>query len=318
VGREGSHSGIDEYLVIEYTCMTGIRSSDLSFPITTSPEPSMQIDGNTHLVGLIANPVSHVRTPQLFNASAANQGLNAVCVPFHVKPPQLKAWLNGVSTLQNLRGLVVTIPHKEAVAAACHKLTETAHLIGSVNAMRFDHGKGWWVGGNFDGDGFVAGLRGRGHSLAGKRVLQIGAGGAGKAMALAIARECPAELVVSNRSPDKAAELVDRLTNALPTTPIRMGDGNPEGFDVVVNATSLGLHDTDALPLSANGLRPGMLVCEAVIREGDTPLLKAARERGCDVHHGQWMLYGQIVKIARFLGIPLVPEFVDHILGPPG
>jgi shikimate dehydrogenase len=278
----------------------------------------MQIDGNTHLVGLIAHPVSHVRTPQLFNASAANQGLNAVCVPFHVKPPQLKAWLNGVSTLQNLRGLIVTIPHKEAVAAACHKLTDAAHLIGSVNAMRFDHGKGWWVGGNFDGDGFVAGLQDRGHSLAGKRVLQIGAGGAGKAMAHAIAGERPAEFVVFNRSPDKAAELVDRLTSTFPMTSIRSGDDNPEGFDVVVNATSLGLRDTDALPLSPDRLRPGMLVCEAVMRDGDTPLLKAARERGCGIHHGQWMLYGQIVKIARFLDIPLTPEFVDHILGPPG
>jgi shikimate dehydrogenase len=86
------------------------------------------------------------------------------------------------------------------VAAACHKLTDTARLIGSVNAMRFDHGKGWWIGGNFDGDGFVAGLRDRSHSLAGKRVLQIGAGGAGKAMAHAIAGERPAELVVFNRS----------------------------------------------------------------------------------------------------------------------
>ncbi|MDF3839291.1 shikimate dehydrogenase [Cupriavidus basilensis] len=278
----------------------------------------MQIDGNTQLVGIVAAPIAHVRTPQLFNASVARQGLNAVCVPFHVDAAQLPAFLAGAPAAQNLQGLVVTIPHKETVVAACGELTDTARLVGSVNAMRFNREKGIWTGGNFDGDGFVAGLRERGHSLAGKRVLQLGAGGAGKSMAYAIARENPAELVIYNRSAGKAAELVASLKAALPSVSIRVGDDNPAGFDVVVNATALGLRDTDATPVPAQQLDAGTLVCEAVVRDGDTPLLKAARERGCTVHHGQWMLYGQIVEIARFLGVPLAPEFVERILGPDG
>lgn len=276
----------------------------------------MQIDGNTKIVGIIAAPIAHVRTPQLFNASVRKQGLNAVCVPFHVTPKHLATFLAGLQTTQSLVGLVVTIPHKESVVAACGELTDTARLVGSVNAMRFDRDKGIWAGGNFDGDGFVAGLRERGHGLEGKRVLQLGAGGAGKSMAYAIAREGPAELVIHNRSPAKAAELAARLREAVAGVRIAVGSDDPTGFDVIVNATALGLRDTDALPVSVDLLAPGTLVCEAVVRDRDTPLLAAARERGCWVHHGQWMLYGQIVEIARFMDIPLAAEHVARTLGP--
>ncbi|MFM0200172.1 shikimate dehydrogenase [Paraburkholderia fungorum] len=276
----------------------------------------MQIDGNTQLVGIIASPIAHVRTPQLFNAAVARQGLNAVCVPLHVDAAQLPAFLAGAEAPHNLLGLVVTIPHKEAVVAACGELTDTARLVGSVNAMRFDRTKGHWVGANFDGDGFVAGLRERGHTISGKRVLQVGAGGAGKSMAYAIARERPAELVIHNRSASKAAELVAQLKKALPDVSIRSGDNNPADFDIVVNATALGLHDGDAIPVQAELLSAGTLVCEAVVRDEDTSLLKTAREHGCLVHHGQWMLYGQIVEIARFLEVPLEPQYVERMLGP--
>ncbi|WP_349608108.1 MULTISPECIES: shikimate dehydrogenase family protein [Cupriavidus] len=276
----------------------------------------MQIDGNTQLVGIIADPIGQVRTPQLFNASVSRQGLNAVCVPFHVAPQQLRALLDSLPAMMNLAGMVVTVPHKEAVVAACAELTETARMVGSVNALRYDRDRRIWVGGNFDGDGFVAGLRERGHALADKCVLQVGAGGAGKAMAFAIARERPAELVIHNRSAEKAAQLVERLRAALPDMAIRAGGDDPAGFDVVVNATSLGLRDDDALPLPAERLAPGTLVCEAVVRDPETALLAAARARGCSIHHGQWMLYGQIVEIARFLGVPLEATFVERTLGP--
>ncbi|MGF6778676.1 shikimate dehydrogenase family protein [Paraburkholderia sp. GAS334] len=276
----------------------------------------MQIDGNTQLVGIIASPIAHVRTPQLFNACVARQGLNAICVPLHVDAAELSVFLAGAKAARNLRGLVVTIPHKEAVLKACGELSETARLVGSVNAMRFDREKGHWVGANFDGDGFVAGLHERGHVLAGKRVLQVGAGGAGKSMAYAIAREQPAELVIHNRSADKAAELAAQLKKACPSVSIRSGDSDPAGFDVVVNATALGLRDADTMPVPTEQLSPGTLVCEVVVRDGDTDLLKAARERDCLLHQGQWMLYGQIVEIARFMGVPLEPRHVERMLGP--
>ena len=96
----------------------------------------MQIDGNTQLIGIIANPISHVRTPQLFNASVAKQGLNVVCLPLHVEANKLLPLLSGVPALNNLLGLIVTIPHKESVVAACGELTDTAKLVGSVNELK--------------------------------------------------------------------------------------------------------------------------------------------------------------------------------------
>ncbi len=276
----------------------------------------MDIAGHTKLVGIVANPIEHVRTPQLFNASAAKQGLDVSCVPFHVREPNLQKWLSGALGLSNLAGLIITIPYKEAVIEWCGELTDTAILVESVNAMRRDEERGIWIGGNFDGDGFVAGLRSRGHLLEGKRVLLIGAGGAGKAMAYAIARSKPAELVIHNRAEQRAIDLVSRLKEALPETRIRVGDNDPSGFDVVVNATPLGMKDSDVLPIKIDRLDGGTLFCEAVMRDGNTPLLQAARERGCAVHQGQYMLYGQIVEIAQFLGIPLSSENVVRILGP--
>ena len=279
----------------------------------------MQIDGHTQLVGIIGNPITQVRTPQLFNASVAKQGLNVVCLPLHVESAQLNTIVSVASAVKNMLGLIVTIPHKEAVVAACATLTDTARLVGSVNAMRFDHATKTWIGGNFDGDGFVAGLRERGHSLAGKRVLLLGAGGAGKAMAYAIAREQPAILKIFNRSFDKAAKLAERLKTALPAVEItacREISTLSDDIDVGVNSTSLGLDDADPLPFPAERLRAGMLVCEAVVRDGGTALLKTAQANGCTVHHGQWMLYGQAVEIARFLGVPLTAECVDRALGP--
>jgi shikimate dehydrogenase len=276
----------------------------------------MHMDGTTALIGIIANPIAQVRTPQLFNESAGRQGLNVACVPFHVMNDDLVRVMRGIPGLHNLLGLIVTIPYKERVLEFCAELTETAQLVGSANALRIDRTAGVIVGGNFDGDGFVAGLRERGHSLCGKRVLLIGAGGAGKSIAYAVARELPGELVIHNRSPQRALSLVERLQPLLPHVAMRGGGNDPAGYDVVINATSLGLSDADALPLPAERLSSGTLVCEAVVREWDTPLLAAARQRSCMVHHGQYMLYGQIVEISRFLGIDMKEESVARIPGP--
>ncbi|MBS0610270.1 MAG: shikimate dehydrogenase [Proteobacteria bacterium] len=260
----------------------------------------MQIDGKTRVVGIVADPIAHVRTPQLFNVAMERQGLNAICVPLHVKAPQLAALLAGLAGCRNFAGLVVTIPHKEAVVAHCGELSPAARLVGAANVVRWDSSRGHWLGGNLDGDGFVAGLKQCGHSLTGKRVLLLGVGGAGKAIAYAVGREHPAELVLHNRTTARAQEAVQRLAPALPGLALRTGLADATGFDVVINATALGLQDGDPAPLPVETLRPGMLVCEAVMR--DTPLLDAARACGAHAHAGQHMLEGQLTEIARFFG----------------
>lgn len=192
----------------------------------------------------------------------------------------------------------------------CGELTPAARLVGAANVLRWDGARGHWLGGNLDGDGFVAGLKQQGHSLAGKRVLLLGAGGEGKAIAYAVGRERPAELVLYNRSMARAEEVLARIAPALPGVAMRAGTADAKGFDVVINATALGLHDGDRTPLPVETLQPGMLVCEAVMR--DTSLLAAARERGAQAHAGQYMLAGQLVAIAGFFGLALGARALDQ------
>lgn len=180
----------------------------------------------------------------------------------------------------------------------CGELTPAARLVGAANVLRWDGARGHWLGGNLDGDGFVAGLKQQGHSLAGKRVLLLGAGGEGKAIAYAVGRERPAELVLYNRSMARAEEVLARIAPALPGVAMRAGTADAKGFDVVINATALGLHDGDRTPLPVETLQPGMLVCEAVMR--DTALLAAARACCAVAHAGQHILDGQLAKMAGF------------------
>lgn len=166
-----------------------------------------------------------------------------------------------------------------------------------------DRSQGHWLGGNLDGDGFVVGVKAHANVIMGKRALIVGAGGAGTAIAYAVARENPAELVVSNRSMARAEEVVDRVLSEVPDAVIRTGPVNAAGFDVVINATSLGLRDEDPSPVPIETLEAGALACEAVMRDADTALLAGARQRGCLIHEGQHMLHGQLVEKAKFFGL---------------
>lgn len=261
----------------------------------------MDITGSTTVFAIAADPIVHVRTPQRLNALLRERGVDGVMVPFHVKAAALPALFEGLRGLVNLGGIVVTVPHKESAAALCDALTPAAQLIGAVNAVRLQDG--CLTGGNFDGLGFVAGLRSQGHDPAGRHVYLAGLGGAGKAIACAIAEAGPASLSLYNRSPDKAEALAERLARHCPALAVRVGGPRPEACDIAINATSLGLADTDPLPFQLDALAPGTVVADAVMSRVDTPLLRAAAARGCRTHPGLYMLEGQLTEIARFLGI---------------
>lgn len=263
----------------------------------------MEITGSTTVYAIAADPIAHVKTPQRLNALLRERGADGVMVPFHVSPDGLPALFAGLRGLRNLGGLVVTVPHKEQAAVLCDEITPAARLIGAVNAIRLRDGK--LAGGNFDGLGFVAGLRAQGHEPAGRRVYLAGLGGAGKAIACALAEAGPARLDLYNRSPERAREFAARLSAAYPALDIRLADAAPGAdCEIAVNATSLGLSDTDPLPFPLDALPAGAVVADAVMSRVDTPLLRAAAARGLRTHAGLHMLEGQIAEIARYLGIP--------------
>ena len=150
---------------------------------SSSTHPS--ITGTTRVFGVIADPVSHVRAPMVFNPYFIEKGTDAVLIPMHIPEAELEATIRGLAGMPNMGGVCVTIPHKMALAGLCDELGMAARITGAVNAVRFDQGR--LVGDNFDGAGFVAGCKGEGVVLEGRKILMLGAGGAARAIATALA-----------------------------------------------------------------------------------------------------------------------------------
>ncbi|QFQ86691.1 shikimate dehydrogenase [Paracoccus kondratievae] len=260
----------------------------------------MTITGATRFVPLLAHPCRHVRTPPVFNAECARRGLDIAMVPLDVTPEMLPATVEALRHIGNLAGMVITIPHKNSAAALCDRLTGAARLLGVCNVVRRE-ADGILTGAMFDGEGFVAGLRDRGHEPTGRRVLLVGAGGAASGLAHALASAGVAKLFITNRSPDKAEQLAEQLRAAFPQIEIRTGKADPKDFDLVINGTSLGMHEGDALPVDPDRLTPGTVVAEVVMQPDVTPLLAAAEARGCHIHKGIHMIEQQIRLLVDFV-----------------
>lgn len=262
--------------------------------------PGREIDGRTRIVPLLANPSHHLRTPAAFNRRCAALGVNAVCIPWQVDPRHLAETVGALRHGDSVAGLIVTVPHKAAVAELCDELTGDARYLRVANVVRRS-GDGRLVGAMFDGVGYVAGLRHRGIEPAGRRVLLVGAGGAATAIAGALAGAGVAELAIANRSAEKAERVVELLRDAYPSVVLRAAAPDPAGYDLVVNATSLGMQPTDPLPVDPARIDAGAVVAEVVMQPAVTPLLLAAQARGIAIHEGEHMLTAQLGLLAGFL-----------------
>lgn len=265
-------------------------------------EQVSQIGGTTRVFGCIADPVDHVRAPTVFNTLFAQQDIDHVMVPIHVPADDLNTIIEGLRRLPNFGGMAVTIPHKVPLAALCDTLGAAARLTGAVNAVRFDD-DGRMHGDNFDGQGFVSGLRMKGHDPAGKSVLMIGAGGAARAIALALHEAGASEISICNRTMEKAAAIADAVNGsdgALRITAMQHHNGS--NVELIVNTTSLGLHVGDVLPLPLEFVDDGTLIADIIMTPAETEWLKAAQQRGLPIHHGHHMLDCQIEVIGQFIG----------------
>lgn len=269
-------------------------------PAGTEADDAADISGRTGVYVHLAHPSAHVRTPQIFNAAFHERGIDAVAVSADVAPPGLHNLLRGLRGWRNLAGIGVTMPHKEAVTAEIDEVVGLARHIGAVNVIRRADG-GRLVGTNTDGTGFLQGLAANGHTVADRRVLLAGTGGAGRAIAWALARAGVASLTLANRTPARAEELAAGIRAVFPAARVTVGTPDPAGHDYVINATSLGMRDTDEMPVNVRNLAPGTLVAEIIMAPLRTPLLAAAEERGCLTHPGAPMLTSQIDLVIDFL-----------------
>ena len=273
--------------------------------LETGPLNAMPwIEGTTRVFGVIAHPADHVRAPMVFNPHFAIAGLSHVMVPIDAPPDQLEAIITGLRAMPNFGGLAVTIPHKMALADLCDTLGTAAQLTGAVNAVRFN-ANGSMHGDNFDGAGFVAGCLGNGFDVAGKDILLIGAGGAARAIAAALCDAGVNWLHIANRSCEKAEDLVQllgRKTGFTRAAAVALADCDGCDASMIINSTSLGLKDGDALPLALDNLRADTVIADIIMVPAETKWLIAARDAGLKVHHGRHMLDYQMNLIGKFIG----------------
>lgn len=266
---------------------------------------ALPVSGTTRLYGIVGDPIGQVRSTAVFNTHFVARGIDAVFLPFHVRPAGVKAAFAGFEALANLDGLVITVPHKPAFAALVEDVGPHGRRVGAVNAIR-RVAPGRWHGELFDGLGFVEGLRARGVDPAGLAFLIFGAGGAGGAIAGALLDRAPRRIAVTDSLPGRADALCRQLRKNVPDGAIETVEPtiDPAVFDVVVNATPLGMKEDDPLVVAPDRLRPGTLVADVIMKPPVTRLLREAESRGCRIQPGAPMLDGQFPLILDFFGIP--------------
>jgi shikimate dehydrogenase len=250
------------------------------------PDPR-PVSGETRLAAVIGSPIRHSLSPVLYNTAFAEAGLDWVFLAFEVGADAVPAAFGGMRAL-GIEGLSVTMPCKEAAAAAVDECTDVAARLGAVNSVRLDGDR--LVGHNTDGAGFVDSLRlDAGVEPAGSRCVVLGAGGAARAVVLALAGAGASQVTVVGRTPDRA----DRAA-ALAGPIGAVGEASAvEDADLLVNATPIGMGDDAGLPIDARLLRAGLVVADLVYHPLDTPLLQAARTRGATPVGGLGMLVHQ-------------------------
>ncbi len=260
---------------------------------------TLELSGATRLHYIVGDPIAQVKSPSGVSAELQARGLNALCVPAHVAPADLADWARGVSLARNVDGIIVTIPHKFASFGLCASTTERSAFLGAVNVMR-RRPDGGWHGDMCDGLGFVAAMREKGCEPGGRRALLVGVGGAGSAIAHALVEAGVSELALFDADETRRRTLADRLA-ALGRCPVRVGSTDPSGFDLVLNATPMGMREGDPLPVDVARLTPAMFVGCVITQPAVPPLIAAARERGCATMVGTDMFARVRDRMIEFL-----------------
>lgn len=268
--------------------------------VTSTGSGTGPITGRTRLYGILADPIAHVKAPEVMHVLFAEHGIDGVLVPIHVTPDGLVGVLNGLRRIENFGGFIATVPHKSAMLTLCDRVSDRARLVGAVNCVRRE-ADGTMIGDMLDGIGFVAGLKASGFDPGAKRVFLAGAGGAARAIAFALADAGIEALTIVNRTQDKADDLARRVSDSYPEIAMRGDRAAIDEADLIVNATVLGMKPEDSLPLDAGRLRPGQTAAEVIMEPATTAFLEKARAKGCRVHGGLAMLQSQIASMARHM-----------------
>ena len=273
------------------------------------------IDGQTDVYLIAGDPVEQVRAPQVFNLIFKKLGINAVLVPVRVGVDDIHAFVQSAFSAQNIKGMFLAIPHKSLVINLLSSCNSQGLLAGAVNGIR-RNSQGQLEGGLFDGIGFMQSLDYFGITYSNKKVLILGAGGGASAIAVALAMAgtaAPRLVALYDPTPDKARLLAQQIDIAVDNSRVECvaaDSSDPCGYDVVVNASPLGLMMGDAMPCDVSRLDGGACVVDILMKNQPTPFLQAVRARGLQAEPGFEMLIQQAPDYLEFFGYPAAAQAV--------
>lgn len=259
------------------------------------------ISGKTTLIAHLGYPTEAFKAPMIYNPYFEKAGIDAVVMPMGVKGPDYPAFLRELFKVTNIRGALVTMPHKRTTIELADEVSPTARIAGAANAL-LKREDGTLLADMFDGEGFTRGVRNKGRDLVNASALVIGAGGVGSAIAASLAAAGVSRIGLDDAVDEAAKSLGTRLAMHYPELDVRTGSADPTGYDIVVNATPLGMNEGDPLPIDMNLVSPSTFVGEVVMKSEVTPFLRAAQERGCETQVGTDMLFEQIPAYLEFFG----------------
>jgi shikimate dehydrogenase len=261
------------------------------------------INGHTELIAHIGYPTHSFKAPMIYNPWFDKSGINARVVPMGCKPEDYPAFLKLIFKLSNIRGALITMPHKVTTVGLLDEVFPTAAIAGACNAVRLGP-NGELQGDMFDGEGFVRGVLRKGVALKNASALVVGAGGVGCAIAASLAAAGVIKIGLFDVNEVAVLGLADRLLKHYPHLQVTTDSKDPDGYNVVVNATPLGMNAGDAMPVDIDRIAPSTFVGEVVMKTEMTAFLTAAKNRGCRYQVGTDMLFEQIPAYLEFFGLP--------------
>ena len=267
----------------------------------TEPATRGIINGHTELIAHIGFPTHSFKAPMIYNPWFDKAGINARVMPMGCKPEDFPVFFKSLFKLSNIRGALITMPHKVATIGLVDEVLPFAAIAGACNAVRLG-ANGKLQGDMFDGEGFVRGVLRKGIVLKNARALVVGCGGVGSAIAASLAAAGVARLALFDVNNTAAQSLSERLEKHYSGLQVQTGSNDPAGFDVVVNATPMGMNDGDPMPVDMSRVAPHTFVGEVVMTTEMTAFLKAAQARGCRFQVGTDMLFEQIPAYLEFFG----------------
>ena len=271
------------------------------------------ITGNTSLIAHIGFPTHSFKAPMIYNPWFEKAGVDAVVVPMGCQAEHFPVFLRSVFTLSNIAGALITMPHKVTTVGLLDEVSPTVKISGACNAVR-RAADGRLVGDMFDGEGFVRGVLRKGCELAGARVLVVGTGGVGSAIAASLAGAGIGAIRLYDVNAQAADGLAGRLGTHYPALEVTTGSNDPAGCNLVVNCTPMGMNEGDPLPVDVSRIDPATFVGEVVMKKETTAFLAAAIARGCRVQVGTDMLFEQIPAYLEFFGLPVAtPELLRSL-----